>query len=738
MVSPKAVCIIGAGPSGIVAAKSLVHDHAKGTFHVTVFEALDRIGGLWPVSEDDKGMVNPQMCTNQSRHTVSFSGLAWPETMPAFPKAWQVGRWLERYVEKYPGYEIKKNTKVVKTSLKDKKWTVRTRSGGRGEPIQERSHEFDYLIISTGFFGKPRVPKILENLPAPVFHSSQVPQSLDDILTNNGNISPRPGRKIVVVGGQMSGVEIAGSIALKLSSGENSPGESFRSTAAEYTIINVVQNPLWIMPLFLPKEPVVDVAGSGKAVEKASNSSSPFLPCDLVTYNLGRRPPGTVQNTSGHISEEIAALTHLFLSTYIGGDQSEYSNHLTMQGDVRNKPPFLAVSDGYTEFVRSGIIQTRRGKLLGGGSGSENALLMKDGEEEYQIEDVAAVVLATGYDATHSLDFLPDEVLQMLQFDPNSDAFPVALNVNSSINKSIPSLGFVGFYRSPYWGVMEMQARYLSALWTGNSKAVEALANDTTLDFMIKLRTDPRRAQFPMGDYAYLMESFGEILSVRRAEPPDSKEERTGLVLPPRYLLPTSSEVERKEAGLARSIIDETISESVTRGKYVARAAFRAMQGDWKLERTITSRIASYPSGTLSGNAYFKPRIPTEKDFDFEYLYLENGEFKADNGFNFTAKRSYAHRYNESTDTLSVWFTKSDQKTVDYFFHSLQFVPSDRKAAKTGKEPWKANSSHLCIEDLYDVEYEFYFQGAGLREWSMEYTVRGPAKDYTIRSLYRR
>lgn len=232
------------------------------------------------------------------------------------------------------------------------------------------------------------------------------------------------------------------------------------------------------------------------------------------------------------------------------------------------------------------------------------------------------------------------------------------------------------------------------------------------------------------------MESFSEIISIARKEP-ENTTGRTGLVLPTRYLSPSASDAEKQESSTALSIIEKTISDSVTNGKYVARAAFRAMQGNWKLERKITSRIASYPSGTLSGTASFNPRAPTDKDVDLEYLYLENGDFKADNGFNFQAKRSYAHRYVEETDTLSVWFTKADHKTVDYFFHSLNFVPV-KAEGKTGKEPWKADSSHLCIKDLYDVEYEFFFKGAGLREWSMEYTVRGPAKDYTIRSVYRR
>ncbi len=76
----------GAGPSGIVAAKTLLHDAPAGAaFKVTVFEAQRRLGGLWPLSRDDgDGLVSPLMLANQSKHTVQFSDLAWE---PGAPRA---------------------------------------------------------------------------------------------------------------------------------------------------------------------------------------------------------------------------------------------------------------------------------------------------------------------------------------------------------------------------------------------------------------------------------------------------------------------------------------------------------------------------------------------------------------------------------------------------------------------------------------------------------------------------
>jgi cation diffusion facilitator CzcD-associated flavoprotein CzcO len=82
-------------------------------------------------------MVNPNMCVNQSRHTVSFSDLAWPETAASFPKAWEVGQYLERYVRTYPGYDIRLKSKVVKTELGDEKWTVTVQRQCVEEPDEQ-------------------------------------------------------------------------------------------------------------------------------------------------------------------------------------------------------------------------------------------------------------------------------------------------------------------------------------------------------------------------------------------------------------------------------------------------------------------------------------------------------------------------------------------------------------------------------------------------------------------------
>ena len=236
----------------------------------------------------------------------------------------------------------------------------------------------------------------------------------------------------------------------------------------------------------------------------------------MVFYNLQARPEGPLVNTSGHITENVALQTHTFLQQYIGSDQSELDSGLTISEDVKSKPPMLAISDSYAEFVRAGNIKIINGKVTRQPEKEDNAFVVEENGVENVITDVAAVVFATGFETAPSLDFLSDDLLRTLQFDPTGDEFPLALNVHSVVSSKIQSLGFVGFYRSPYWGTIQMQARFLGKLWSGDAKAAEVLKEDTTMDTMLALRKDPRRAQFPMGDYSFLMEDFSEKLGIKR------------------------------------------------------------------------------------------------------------------------------------------------------------------------------------------------------------------------------
>jgi Family of unknown function (DUF6314) len=458
-------------------------------------------------------------------------------------------------------------------------------------------------------------------------------------------------------------------------------------------------------------------------------------------YNLAKRPPGPIKNYSGHVTRDRASFMNQYLESIVGTDQSDlvnnssngHDNALAMRGDILNEAPWLTISDTYAEFVRSGQIIATSGRVVSFNSddSSQSAfVVISSGGKDQVVDDIAAVVLATGFEATNSLIFLAEDVLQTLGYDPNCSSLPLVLDIHSTVHHDIPDLGFVGFYRGPFWGVMEMQARFLGKLWTGDERATQALhSHISPIPGLRKCyyNAPQELAQFPMGDYTYLMDSFSEILGIEiKGEP------RQGPVLPARYLNPNTSDEAQKQSLEALSVVGRVYADSSQNRKFVSRAIFRSLQGDWSLQRSLISSIATYPSGTFRGGAKFYPRAPTEPEYDAEYLYFEEGDFETENGLKFRANRRYVHRYNEAKDSLSVWFVKADNKTVDYLFHELEILPAE------GGSGWRARAHHLCIADTYDVKYEFRFRGVSIEEWTLAYSVKGPQKDYRIESVYRR
>ncbi|KAL2161711.1 hypothetical protein VTH06DRAFT_8273 [Thermothelomyces fergusii] len=746
----KKVCIVGAGPAGLVAAKSLLHDAPEGSFSVTLFDAQTRIGGLWPAHKDDSaGLLNPLMITNQSRHTVQFSDLAWPEDAPKLPRAWQVGRYLAQYRERYcSGADVRLGTRVenaepIITSTaggSPSGWRVWTRSA-EGEL---REDTFDYLLVASGFFGKPTNPPVSNGgHDIPIIHSSQY-RDLQSLLKN----AKGSGGKILVVGGQMSGVEIAGTIASHLSSATHSPGPSPIANPDKYTVHHIIQQPIWVLPLYTSPNPTAP--------------APLFLPLDFGSCNLSNRTQ-PLTNLQGHISPEAAKIAHSRYQIALGTDQSIFSPDLAVTTAHTGNPPYLAVSQNYLDFVRSGLITLSRGKLttLSG----DKATLSPSNE---QIGDIAAVVYATGFEAAPSLSFLPASVKQVLSLSPSDLNNTVALAFHGTYHPDVPNLGFVGFYRAPYWGVMEMQARFLTALWAAGGPSSpclppsikEALSKDTSIKRTLSLRANPRASQFPMGDYAWLMQEFAAALGLERSPhlgpmprlPPHADKEMD-ILTPARYPSRSLTEPQRAEVLKSLASTEATVWASVRSGRFVAGAVFRSLLGEWKLERDLISRLPSHPTGHFSGTAKFLLRYATrdgrETDFDaltenggdpgLEYLYVEEGEFTAPSGLTFRATRRYVWRYDEKRDRLSVWFVRTDdQKRADYLFHEIDFVVPDEGRGEADGKGWEAKAGHLCVDDFYDVKYQFNFRAVNLSDWRLSYAVTGPKKDYTIDGLYSR
>lgn len=478
-------------------------------------------------------------------------------------------------------------------------------------------------------------------------------------------------------------------------------------------------------------------------------------------------------NSQGHISVDTARVLNSIYESVLGTNQSDFSAEAKVDGDFLDEQPFVAMSSHYMDFVRSGLIKISRGKMS---SISGNVATLSPTDE--QISDIAAVILATGFDPSPSLSFLPKSVLDTISHSPSNPNLPVALAFHGTHHPSLPTLGFVGLYRSPYWGVMEMQARFVAHMWTTSSPSSvlqQALADDDSIARTLALRADPRTSQFPMGDYAFLMQEFARALDIPigpfGSTPPLANGKAMDILTPARYAYPeVQSDRAQEEAAKSLRATHSTAVAGLCHARFVAGAVFRSLLGEWRLERDLISKLPSHPSGRFVGTARFLLREGTadgrphshgaksELGLGLEYLYVEDGTFTArDNpAMSFRATRRYVWRYDEEKDRLSVWFAQTDDPSrADYLFHEVEFlVPADEEAMaaadgtgaaidakmveKEKKRGWLARASHLCIDDLYDVNYEFNFNAVNLKEWKLAYSVKGPKKDYTISGVYRR
>ncbi|KAK8001145.1 Flavin-containing monooxygenase- localized to the cytoplasmic face of the ER membrane [Apiospora marii] len=153
----KAVAVIGAGVSGIIAAKRL---RAEG-LSVRVFERALGPGGVWSYNSDAKALFATPMYdpleTNLPRDLMEFADQPWPEDTPLYPSHQQVLGYIRDYSE---GVEVEYGTEVVDVCKRTPKWPQRWRVTIRKRDSEERiSLDFDAVVSCIGTFDKPVMPE---------------------------------------------------------------------------------------------------------------------------------------------------------------------------------------------------------------------------------------------------------------------------------------------------------------------------------------------------------------------------------------------------------------------------------------------------------------------------------------------------------------------------------------------------------------------------------------------------
>ena len=195
-MSPNAlpkVCLIGAGSSGIAAAKTL---HERG-IPFDCFELSDSVGGNWVWgNKNNVSSSYRSLHINTSRTRMEYSDFPMPEEYPDFPRHDQIAEYFNDYVDHF-GFrdKIRFETGVEHVSRRsDGVFEVRVSSG---ETI-----EYDAVIAANGHHWDPRWPE-------PAFPGSDTFEGEQIHSHSYKDESQLVGKDVVVVGMGNSAMDIA-------------------------------------------------------------------------------------------------------------------------------------------------------------------------------------------------------------------------------------------------------------------------------------------------------------------------------------------------------------------------------------------------------------------------------------------------------------------------------------------------------------------------------------------------
>lgn len=189
----KRVAVIGAGVSGITAAKGLLEEGIE----PVVFEQGPQIGGVWTFDEtlpDGGGPAYRSLRTNTPKRPTAFSDFPFADDLPDYPTRVDITQYLNAYADHFHVREhIRFSTRVEAVEPADENcWRV-TMAGGEVAV-------FDAVFVCSGVFHSPVLPYIpgAETFTGTMMHS-------------RGYTGPEAlaGKRVVVIGAASSGTDVA-------------------------------------------------------------------------------------------------------------------------------------------------------------------------------------------------------------------------------------------------------------------------------------------------------------------------------------------------------------------------------------------------------------------------------------------------------------------------------------------------------------------------------------------------
>lgn len=571
----------------------------------TIFEAKNNIGGLWSPPQEgnvETIQLDTRMSTNSSHYSCMFSD--WfpytREELPIYPATPAIWKYLCGFAEKYlPKETVRLGCRVVSVSSDDPEglasWTV----GFEDSEGQTRSEVFEYLVVCTGNFSNGFIPHIdeLRKFPGTAIHSSEYVGA--NIIPQDEPAGAK--RKILVVGGTLSAVEIASDVALFASS---LPKEH----RSQIQVLHLFSQPFWILPKLLP-------------FENPDDKTAPkVLPLDQVFFNaaavVNAPPPTSPEAKFEQINKLLASML---------GDQSNIGPEYKFNDHWNMNPMAVGMTESYDKFVRSGVIKPVVGRYTG--ISEEGAVRVAAAEHcelssDQVLDGVDTIIFATGFTPWPALKkMLAPEILRRMGFEPEeTDVSPHRVhrclykqNIHPNLGKHI---GFMGLMPRPFWGAMEIQGRWLASMFSGKmpwptpdeisdfAKGPEWLAAQGRVDDAVLLRGE--------GAYLDVISDLSKKMKLAPFEIAIAGDHAPKTFVPahlPAFSPSNNGALEHSQNAI--SILHRVLAEDAVSPENISRAVFAELQGRWAITRTLSSKLPGFPDGDFIGTAEFHPRLPT-------------------------------------------------------------------------------------------------------------------------------
>lgn len=184
------LCVIGAGPSGIAAAKHLI---GAGLTDLVVYERNAEVGGNWIFKpESTHSSVFETTHIISSKSLSQYDDFAMPADYPDYPGHAQLKAYFQAYARRF-GVEdyVRFQSEVEHAALdRDGRWRVTLASG--------EAELFDHLLVANGHHWKPRLPDYPGAFAGRFLHAHDFKSA-----------APYAGLRVLVIGGGNSACDIA-------------------------------------------------------------------------------------------------------------------------------------------------------------------------------------------------------------------------------------------------------------------------------------------------------------------------------------------------------------------------------------------------------------------------------------------------------------------------------------------------------------------------------------------------